>query len=342
VPDYPFQVALSFAGEQREYVRAVAGQLARRGVKHFYDEDQMAELWGRDLNEALQEIYRDRARFVVMFVSAAYASKAWPTRERRAAFEGAVSSMEDRVLPVRFDATDIPGLGRSVSYVQAERTTPDELAELLCRKLVLTGESIRPQPSHAVPRTRPVGARLMTVAVRDDHGEPLEGVMVVLASKHGRYWQTTTGADGVARLHMTERGHVSVFTGLLNHTAGLVPVHDSGLDVDVVMPWGDGWSSAVIQGTGYLEGFPHRLNPKGDSHRPDGTPGRTYLYVDGASVNDSPGQPYQFSIGQQLSLDDGVRHQVEARNLAFVGQCSLWEYVHRSAPLPLQDPEGSP
>lgn len=332
--DYPFQVALSFAGEQRDYVREVANDLSRRGVTHFYDEDQTAELWGRDLNEALQEVYRDRARFVVMFVSADYAIKAWPTRERRAAFEGAVLSIEDRILPVRFDDTDLPGLGRSISYVAAEQTTPSELAELLCRKLVSTGESIRPRPSRSAPRTRPVDLRLMTVTVSDDEGEPLEGAMVVAASTQGRYWQTTTLADGTARLAMAERSQVSVFTGLVNHSAGLVPIHDSGHDVGVVMPWGDGWSSAVIMGTGRFEGFPHRLNPIADSHDSVGAPGRTYLYADQASINDSVGQPYHFSMGQYLNLDDGIGSQVEARCLAFVGRCSLWEYTQRSAPLP--------
>lgn len=136
---------------------------------------------------------------------------------------------------------------------------------------------------------------------------------------------------------MAERSPVSVFTGLLNYSAGLVTVHDSGLDVEVVMPWGDGWSSSVITGAGYLEGFPHRLNPKGDNHHADGTPGRTYLYVDGASVNNSPGQPYHFGIGEILDLDDGVGHQAEARCLALVGRCSLWEYTAITPPLPYPD-----
>lgn len=161
--DHPFQVALSFAGEQREYVRAVASELAARGVTHFYDEDQTVELWGRDLNEALQEVYRDRARFVVMFVSEAYAAKAWPTRERRAAFESAVTSIEDRILPVRFDDTDIPGLSRSISYVSVSQMSPVELAETLCRKLISVGESVKPRSSRSAPRSRPVSTRLMSV-----------------------------------------------------------------------------------------------------------------------------------------------------------------------------------
>ena len=42
-------MALSFAGEDREYVKQVAKHLDKLGVTVFYDRDKTAELWGEDL-----------------------------------------------------------------------------------------------------------------------------------------------------------------------------------------------------------------------------------------------------------------------------------------------------
>jgi hypothetical protein len=46
---YEYDVCLSFAGEQREYVRQVAGLLQESGVKVFFDEYEEADLWERPI-----------------------------------------------------------------------------------------------------------------------------------------------------------------------------------------------------------------------------------------------------------------------------------------------------
>src|SRR5215218_6176143 len=52
-PDFQFDVALSFAGEDREYVDNIADRLRTHGVKVFYDRYEQATLWGKDLYEHL-------------------------------------------------------------------------------------------------------------------------------------------------------------------------------------------------------------------------------------------------------------------------------------------------
>jgi hypothetical protein len=80
-----YDVALSFPGEERDYVRAVAAALKSGDVTYFFDEDNAIDLWGRNLVDVLDVTYRRDARFVVMFVSAAYAAKAFPNLERQSA-----------------------------------------------------------------------------------------------------------------------------------------------------------------------------------------------------------------------------------------------------------------
>ena len=71
-PDY--DVALSFAGEDRDYVDEVARILRDHGVAVFYDRFETGHLWGRDLYAHLTSVYRS-ARFTIVFVSEHYATK---------------------------------------------------------------------------------------------------------------------------------------------------------------------------------------------------------------------------------------------------------------------------
>jgi len=47
--EYEYDVCLSFAGEQRYFVEAVAEGLRKVGIRVFYDGYERAALWGKDL-----------------------------------------------------------------------------------------------------------------------------------------------------------------------------------------------------------------------------------------------------------------------------------------------------
>ena len=130
-----YEVALSFAGEQRGYVEGVALALQARGIAVFYDEFEKIALWGKDLGEELQDIYEHKSGCVVIFVSEAWVEKAWPQHERRAALSRAVHESGGYILPVRFDDTTVPGLPDSVHYLQAKEYSPAELATVIAQKL---------------------------------------------------------------------------------------------------------------------------------------------------------------------------------------------------------------
>jgi len=52
---FDYDVALSYAGEDRAYVEQIAAQLRQEGIRVFYDEYAAAELWGNDLYVLLDE-----------------------------------------------------------------------------------------------------------------------------------------------------------------------------------------------------------------------------------------------------------------------------------------------
>jgi hypothetical protein len=133
-----YDVALSFAGEDRQYVHRVAKALLDKGVKVFYDKFEVADLWGKDLYSHLADVYGNQARFTVMFISAAYAAKLWTTHERKAAQAKAFTQNSEYILPVRFDETEVPGLLPTTGYVSAKQIPPAKLASLIIEKLMST------------------------------------------------------------------------------------------------------------------------------------------------------------------------------------------------------------
>ncbi len=130
-----YEIVLSFAGEDRPYVEKVAAILKDNDISLFYDGYEEATLWGKDLHEHLHKVYSGSARYCVMFISKYYAEKVWPTHERRSAFEKAIEAREEYILPARFDDTEIPGLLKTVRYVDLRAKPPEELSRLILQKL---------------------------------------------------------------------------------------------------------------------------------------------------------------------------------------------------------------
>ncbi len=130
-----YQVALSFAGEQRDYVEEVARHLQSRSIDVFYDGFERVNLWGQSGAEAFHEAFERASGYIVMFISAAYVARAWPRHERRSALSGMILKQGDDILPVRFDDTPVPGLPTDTIYVRASKYTPAQLSTMISQKL---------------------------------------------------------------------------------------------------------------------------------------------------------------------------------------------------------------
>lgn len=132
---FEFDVALSFAGEDRAYVEKVAAYLKKMGYSVFYDKYEKVTLWGKDLFEHLSKVYYELSTFTIMFISKHYAKKLWTNHERKNAQARAFKSNKEYILPVRFDKTKIPGILPTTGYLDVSNMTPKNLAELIKQKL---------------------------------------------------------------------------------------------------------------------------------------------------------------------------------------------------------------
>lgn len=130
-----YDVVLSFAGEDRKYVEQTAKYLKNKGVKVFYDSYETVDLWGKDLYQHLDNIYQNKAKYAVIFISESYSKKLWTNHELKSAQARAFSENEEYILPVRFDDTEIPGIRKTVGYLSLETLKPFELGKKIIEKL---------------------------------------------------------------------------------------------------------------------------------------------------------------------------------------------------------------
>jgi hypothetical protein len=130
-----YDVAISYANEQFEYAKKIADILQAKGITVFFDKFYEEKMWGRDLSGYLMDIYYKQSLYCIMLISKDYATKAWPTHERRSAIARNIEDMGEYILPVRFDDSEILGLPPTIKYLDARKTTPEEVAALFIKKL---------------------------------------------------------------------------------------------------------------------------------------------------------------------------------------------------------------
>lgn len=135
----PYDIAFSFAGEDREFVESVALSLLRRGVRVFYDEFERGNLLGEDLAVYLDTIYRKSAHYVAVFVSTAYRDKPWTKHEFRSSLAGQVFGRADYLLPVFLEPLDLHGLAPTVGRLDVGDDSPEAVGAVLFSKLSSSG-----------------------------------------------------------------------------------------------------------------------------------------------------------------------------------------------------------
>ena len=104
---------------------------------------------GKDLYVHLSSVYKDQARYCVMFLSEHYAQKLWTKHELQSAqARASVEENREYILPVRLDDTEIPGILLTARYLDLRSMTIDEIYQVLVEKLsgAPSQTTARPQP----------------------------------------------------------------------------------------------------------------------------------------------------------------------------------------------------
>lgn len=130
---YCYDVVLSFAGEDRAYVEECANILTALGIRVFYDSYEQSELWGKDLYTFLADIYSNKAKYAIVFISKYYAKKRWTKHEFKFINERMFRNDTEYLLPVLLDETKLLGVPETQGYLTNK--TPYEVAVLFAKKI---------------------------------------------------------------------------------------------------------------------------------------------------------------------------------------------------------------
>lgn len=130
-----YDIALSFAGEDRQYAERLAALLNAVGCRTFYDKYEESNLVGKNLYQYLTEVYSDSAHFCVVFLSKKYTEKPWTKLELRAAQDRVFIDSHDYILPLRLDDTPVPGILETTGYLDLRKSSLEDAASAILIKL---------------------------------------------------------------------------------------------------------------------------------------------------------------------------------------------------------------
>jgi hypothetical protein len=132
ISDQPiYDLAVSFAGEHRDYVEKMVYACRRLGLQVFYDRDMGNDWWGKNFIREQRKVYGSQTRFFVPFLSTEYLAKPIPMDEFSSAMMTAVKQGDGYVLPVLIGGVQVPPdlLHPHIHYLRSEDYSPDQLAE---------------------------------------------------------------------------------------------------------------------------------------------------------------------------------------------------------------------
>jgi len=132
---FEYDVALSFAGEDRMTVEKFARLLDAKNIKYFYDEAESYELWGKDLIAHLADVYENQAQYCVMFISKHYPLKKWTNFERTHIQARAFRDANEYILPIKLDDTEVPGIAETMGFRDIRQHSLESIAKSLEQKL---------------------------------------------------------------------------------------------------------------------------------------------------------------------------------------------------------------
>ncbi|MBZ0299751.1 MAG: TIR domain-containing protein [Anaerolineae bacterium] len=117
---FTYDVAISYAGNEREFASSLAKSLRENGLSVFYDRHQLPDLIGRNLVDELQKIYLEKARLCVILASRAYNHSRYAQIERQAAQARQQSGNDPGyIVLVKLDDTaEITGFLPTVAYLE--------------------------------------------------------------------------------------------------------------------------------------------------------------------------------------------------------------------------------
>ena len=130
---YEYDIAISYAGENKIIAKEIADKLTANNVKVFFSDYYQELLWGENQAKIFEEIFTSKAKYCIILVSKNYVEKAWPRIELNSAMSRHMKENKGYILQVKLDDTKLPGLPDTYGYIKYESS--DKVVDLILKKL---------------------------------------------------------------------------------------------------------------------------------------------------------------------------------------------------------------
>lgn len=136
--NYTFDIAISFAGENRELAEEIAHTLRFLDYEVFYDKLYEANYLGSSWSKEFERIFSHDSKYIICLLDHNHQAKIWPTFEREC-FSEKVQTNE--VIPIFLDETKFVGIpqdliGIKFKYTIGERDLVSRIREEIIFKIV--------------------------------------------------------------------------------------------------------------------------------------------------------------------------------------------------------------
>jgi len=137
--DYKFDIAISFAGENRALAEYITTFLRVFDYEVFYDELYEANYLGSSWSDRFEEVFNRESRYVLCLLDKNHKAKIWPTFEREC-FQERVK--EKAVIPVFLDDSKFVGIpqdlvGIKYKFHEKDPKWKDAAVDIILRKLLV-------------------------------------------------------------------------------------------------------------------------------------------------------------------------------------------------------------
>jgi hypothetical protein len=133
--EFEYDVALSFAREDRPIAEELTQLLRNKQLTVFQDEYTSDKNWENDLVNHLVNLYNRKAVYCVLLISRHYPLKRWGEEDRLAAQERALRDANEYIILLPLDDTKVVGVTDTPEYVNIRQQPLEHMVDLLKEKL---------------------------------------------------------------------------------------------------------------------------------------------------------------------------------------------------------------
>ena len=123
-----YDVGISYASEQQEYVMNVVKIIEAEHKKVFFAPNKEKVFKAKDMYEEFYKMYRYQCRYIACFISEEYRKKDYTMHEFTTALLRNKKENYNCIIPIYFGRRGMEGLDEAISYLEADKMYAVEIA----------------------------------------------------------------------------------------------------------------------------------------------------------------------------------------------------------------------